>query len=137
MSDFAEDLARKAITLGHFTALGTDAFVGSKAVIPKGAGPYGHFIDTPGAGTVERHDRVGDPYVMAMAQVIVRGRNAAECRVKAGQLFAAFVGLRNVVLVPGNSTYLWCRPRQFPFDLQTDEPGRARIVFNIEGMKTL
>lgn len=137
MSDFAEDLARKAIAEGVLTALGTNAFLGSRAVIPRGSGLYVSFIETGGAGTVERHDRVGAPYIMASAQVVVRGNDAAACRAMAGQLFAAFVGIRNQALVVGGSYYLWLRPKQIPFDLQTDEAGRGRAVFNIDGMKTL
>lgn len=115
---------------------GVDLFVGSKAVIPAGDGPFVSLIETGGSAPEGTHNLVDVPaYVRPSAQVVCRGTDYLTVRSKAQDVYLAFYGVMNQVV---NGTY-WrsIDIKQEPFDLNVDEKGRARVVFNIDCVKRL
>lgn len=123
----SDDLVVKYITLGLLTSLGTDAMIGSKAVIPKGAGPYTVFVDTGGAGPILAHDySLRRPEV----QVSVRASLASTARAKAVALRDAVGdGWFNVTI--NGVFYEKIVAVQEVMDLQQDGQGRPKFGFNL------
>lgn len=74
-----EELADKIVDAGLGT-LGTDLFIGPKATIPTGDGPYIFIIDTGGTAPTETHD--GSRYERLSAQVTVRAKSYATARTR-------------------------------------------------------
>lgn len=79
--------------LGTF---GTDLFVGAKAPIPTGNGPYTTVLNTGGGDLVETQD--GQKYERLTAQVVVRAKDYDSGRARARAIRAALDGQRDVTV---------------------------------------
>lgn len=131
---FTDDIVT-VLSAASLGAVGTDIFIGARAAIPAGDGPYLSLIETGGTAPMERHDHVGTPYQQPSMQLVARAKGATVARIRARAAYNALVGIRNQTI--NGTTYLWIRPVQEPFDLGIDETGRrSRFVFNIQVLKT-
>lgn len=74
-----EELADKIVDAGLGT-LNTDLFIGPKANIPTGDGPYTFLIDTGGTAPMETHD--GSRYERLSVQVTVRATSYKTARTR-------------------------------------------------------
>jgi len=112
----------------------TDIFVGAKAALPEGPGPFITIKETPGSPPEGTHNSTDIPaYVRPSAQIMARGEEYTAARLLAQQAYDALFPIRNQFI---NGT--WWRQvtmKQEPFDLAEDEKGRPRIVFNIDVVK--
>ena len=141
MNSFGEDVVAKIIAAGKGVAVGTDIFTSTRASIPSNgssaAGPFTSVLDTGGPEPVRRHNRVTNPYQRSTLQIVVRATSAVVAKAKARELFALFVGIRNMKLTTGGPFYLEITPTQSePFDMDLDEIGRSRFGFNLRALKT-
>jgi hypothetical protein len=82
---------------GSLAALGTDAFIGRKAVIPAGAGPYVSIVDTGGRTPDRTHNQ--DIAERLSFQIVVRGLSHTAARDRALAIWRRLDGLRNVTIV--------------------------------------
>lgn len=113
---------------------GTSIFLGAKAVIPAGAGPYLTLVDTGGSGSVKTHNN--SSIERPTAQLCARATDYATAKAFLIAALAALggqSGLFNVLL--GTTWYLSITARQNPTDIGLDEAGRAMLVVNIDAEK--
>lgn len=115
---------------------GTDLFIGAKAVIPLGDGPYISIAETGGAGEEGTHNLSPDTpaYVRPTAQIVCRAKAYLTARAKAEECWLALNFVNQFV---NGTWYRTMSPRQEPFELPVDDKNRARSVFNIECVKRL
>jgi hypothetical protein len=73
-----------------------NTFIGPKAVIPTGAGPYVSILDTGGAAPFETHN--GDKQEQLSAQLIIRGGSYYAARDLAIACWRALDGVRNTTV---------------------------------------
>lgn len=123
---FREDVATKILVGGLATGLGTDLFLGSGAIIPKGSGPYITLTESGGTARLRSHSSA---YPRPSLQIVVRAQEASVARNKAVAIHAAVGELFNTTL--GDTFYLSVTAVQEVMDMQKDESGRARFGFNL------
>lgn len=99
VNQFEEEMAARMISEGAATAIGTDIFIGRKAEIPIGDGPYISITDTGGARP-ERAHNTGIKYERLSFQVVVRAKNYVAARTRALAVWRALDGLRNITVAP-------------------------------------
>ena len=113
---------------------GSSIFLGSKALIPLGDGPYLSLVETGGTGAVRSHN--GTPVTRPSAQVLCRAKAINVARAKLKEAFDALggaQGLHNVTL--GTTFYQSLVPRQEPTDIGLDVQARPMVVFNVDAEK--
>ena len=126
---FAEDLIY-LFERGNIGVYGRTLFKGSKARIPAGPGPFTSVIETGGSKAEGTHNDGPQAYIHPSAQLVFRAEEYDVARAKARDAYSLLSGVMNQFV---NGT--WWRDVtivQEPFDLQEDEVGRARVVFNID-----
>lgn len=132
---FSDDLVVLISGAGLGT-LGSSLFVGTKATIPTGDGPFTSVIETGGTGPEGTHNSVTKPaYVRPSAQIVARAKKHDDARNRAQSLYLLLYPIRNQFV---NGT--WWRSvtvAQEPFDLGVDDAGRIRFAFNINVIKRL
>lgn len=135
VSSFADDLVyllEHALNVQY----GVSLFLGTKAVIPNGNGPFVSIIPTAGLGDEGTHNasRDGIAYERPSAQIVFRSEsflvawNAAQ---------AGYAALNFVDTMVNGTWWRLCKPKQEPFDLGVDDKGKARVVFNLDTVKRL
>jgi hypothetical protein len=114
---------------------GTNIFIGAKAVIPTGEGPYLSLIDTGGSGSAKTQTDTATE--RPSLQMVTRAATTAAAR---SMLIAAYLalggpnGLYNVTL--GGVFYVSITARQsVPTDIGTDASGRAMLSMNFDAEK--
>ena len=130
---FLDEIAARLVAQG-VGVLGTDIFLGSKAAIPSGEGPYISLTETGGTGSRRTHN--GIPVGQPTAQILVRAMKYNVARTKLKAVWDALggdKGLHNVTL--SGTFYQSVTPRQQPTDIGLDGLARPMIVFNIEAQK--
>lgn len=130
---FLDEVAARLASLGVGT-VGSDIFLGSKAVIPTGDGPYLSLIETGGTGSRRTHN--GTPVAKPTAQILSRAKSYTVARTKLKAAWDALggdKGLHNVTL--GSTFYQSITPRQQFGDIGLDGSARPMIVFNIDAEK--
>lgn len=128
-----DEIAARLVAQGVGT-VGSNIFLGSKAVIPAGDGPYISLTETGGMFSIRTHN--GTPVAQPTAQILCRAENYMTCRTKLKAAFDALggdKGLHNITL--SGTFYQSLIPRQQLTDIGLDGKGRVMIVFNIEAMK--
>lgn len=133
---FLQDLIYILEHAGIGLTYGTNVFVGSRAILPTGDGPFVVLIETGGSAPEGTHNLTDVPaYVQPSAQVVCHALDYLIARDKAQEIYEAFYAIMNQLV---NGTF-WrsISPKQEPFDLGLDDAGRARVVFNIECVKRL
>lgn len=130
---FLEEIAARLVAQG-VGILGTDIFLGSKAVIPPGAGPYISIKETGGTGSRRTHN--GTAVAQPSAQILARATSYSVARAKLKLAFDALggdKGLHNVTL--SGTFYQSVTPIQQPTDIGLDDITRPMLVFNIDAQK--
>lgn len=93
---FEEDIAERILAPLNLATLGVDTFIGRRAVIPKGAGPYVSIIDTGGRTPDRTHNQ--DIAERLSFQIVVRGASHVTARSRALAIWRALDGIRNTVV---------------------------------------
>lgn len=132
---FVDDL----ITILEEANVGTRAvsiFVGAKASLPDGPGPFITIIQTGGAPPVGTHNMTTLPaYVRPSAQIMARGEDAEAVENMAQAAYNALFPIRNRFV--NGTWYVQITMKQSLMDLGEDDPARSRIAFNIDVEKRL
>lgn len=109
---------------------GTSLFLGSKAVIPDGNGPYISLIETGGSGPTRIHNQGAGNTQRPTVQVVVRAKSYLDARTKAKAAYLALDGVFETDLT--GVRYHSITARQEPTDIGLDAKERPMIVFNID-----
>lgn len=99
VDQFEEEMAARLISEGAATAINTDIFIGRKAEIPIGNGPYISINDTGGARP-ERAHNAGIKYERLSFQIVVRAKDYVDARTRALAVWRALDGVRNTTVTP-------------------------------------
>lgn len=126
---FADEIAARLVTAG-IGVLGTTLFIGSKAVLPAGAGPLTTIVETGGSGSTYVQNQAAAATKRPTAQVTCRATSYAAARTKAAAALAALDGVWNTTL--SGTFYLKVTARQQPTDIGLDDAGRVILAFNID-----
>ena len=132
---FLDEIKDRLVAQGVGT-FGSDIFLGSKAVIPSGDGPFLSLTETGGSGATRTHN--GSPVSRPSAQILARAKSYVAARTKLKSAYDALggaKGLHNVTL--SGTFYQSVVPRQEPTDIGLDDDDRPMIVFNIEVQKAV
>jgi hypothetical protein len=131
---FLDEIAAYLATQG-VGIVGSSIFLGSKAVIPSGSGPYMSLTETGGTAPTRIHNVPGAHTQRPTAQIMARGTSYKTTRAMIKAAYDALDGKFNTTI--GGTFYQKITARQEPTDLGLDEDGsRVTIVFNIEVEKT-
>jgi hypothetical protein len=125
---FLDEIAAKLVTASVGT-VGSNIFLGSKAIIPVGNGPYLSLVETGGSAPTRIQNVATAHTQRPTAQVSVRAKSYQAARTML-QAYVALVGTFNTTL--SGTFYQSITARQEPTDVGLDDAGRAMIVFNIE-----
>jgi hypothetical protein len=129
---FLDEIKDRLVALGVGT-YGSNIFLGSKAIIPTGVGPYLSVIETGGSAPTRIHNVPGAHTQRPTAQVLVRGSNYLTARTMAKAAYAALDGIFNTTL--SGVFYQKVTARQEPTDIGLDGENRVMISFNIDAEK--
>lgn len=129
---FLDEIAAKLVA-DAVGVVGSSIFLGSKAVIPTGAGPYLSLVETGGTGPKRVQDSRRSTR-RPTAQVLSRATNYQVARAMIEAAYLSLDGLFNVSL--SGTFYQSVTARQEPTDIGLDDAGRARIAFNIDAQKS-
>jgi hypothetical protein len=128
-----DDLASKLVVDGICT-LGGDLFLGSKAVIPSGDGPYTSLNEVGGVAPTRVQNKAAANTKRPTVQVLVRAKLYNIARDKVAQVYASLDGVFNTTL--NGVFYVKVTARQEPTDMGVDATGnRVQLVFNLEAEK--
>lgn len=128
---FAYEIRDRLVTQG-MGVYGTNIFIGSKAVIPSGNGPYLTLVETGGSGSAKTQNSTATE--RPTLQIVARASTSAAARTMLAAAYAALGGangLYNVTL--GSAYYLGITSRQStPADIELDEAARAMFSMNFD-----
>jgi hypothetical protein len=131
---FIEEIRDRLVAQG-VGVYSSDIFIGAKASIPGGDGPYLSLTETGGTGSMRSHN--GTATARPTLQILARAKTMQAAKNKLKLAFDALggdKGLHNVTL--SGTFYQSVTPRQQPTDLgMLDGNGRPMIAFNIEAEK--
>jgi hypothetical protein len=130
---FASEIAARMAAQG-VGILGQTLFIGSKANIPVGIGPYVWIIETGGTSPARTHNNTATQ--RPTAQITVRAKDYYAARLKAVAAYDALGGANGLWNIRLSSVfYLSLTTRQEPTDIGLDDNERQQFVFNIDGEK--
>jgi hypothetical protein len=129
---FLEEVAGRLVSQSVGT-LGSNIFLGSKAVIPPGDGPYLVLIETGGSAPTRVQNKASANTQRPTAQISVRAKTTPVARAMAKAAYDALDGVFNTTL--SSTFYQSITARQEPTDMGLDAVARPVIVFNIEAEK--
>lgn len=131
---FLDDIAARLVSQGVGT-IGSSIFLGSRAAIPAGDGPYISLTETGGTAPTRIQNQASVATQRPSAQVLTRAKNYVTARAKAKAAYDALDGIFNTTL--NGTFYVSVTARQEPTDIGLDDagPGRPMIVFNIDAEK--
>ena len=128
---FDLEVRSKLIADGLITT--TDFFIGPKATVPAGDGPFTTFTETGGSGNELTQNSV-EGYEHPSAQIIVTASTRSVARAKAAAIRTSLLSVRNILL--GSIWYREITADQQVFDFPLDATaGRPRSGFNISAIK--
>lgn len=130
---FLDEIAARLVAQG-VGVIGSSIFLGSKAVIPAGDGPYISLTESGGSGPTRIHNKAGANTQRPTAQIAVRARSYLVARSKAKEAYLALDGVWNTAL-SGGVFYQKITARQEPTDIGLDDEKRPMIAFNIDAEK--
>jgi minor capsid protein len=113
--------------------LGTNIFLGSRAVIPTGSGPFLSLIETGGTEATRVHNIAGPSTQRPTAQLLVRAGSYQAARTMSKAAYTVLNGVWNTTL--SGTFYQKITARQEPTDIGLDGSGRVMVVFNIDAQK--
>ena len=129
---FLDELAARLVAQGVGT-VGSNIFLGSRAIIPPGPGPYLSLRETGGTGPTRIHNRNGAHTQRPTAHVLVRAATYPAARKMAQDAYTALDGVFNTTLI--NTFYQSITARQELTDLGLDADTRVMISFNVDAEK--
>lgn len=129
---FLDEIAARLVAQGVGT-VGSNIFLGSKAAIPVGDGPYLSLIETGGSGPTRVQNTPGAKTQRPTAQIVARAKSYLVARTMAKAAYLALDGVFNTTL--SGIFYQKITARQEPTDIGLDAQGRPMIVFNIDAEK--
>ena len=130
---FPAEIATRLVAQGVGT-LGTTIFIGSKANIPPGDGPFLSLIETGGTGPARTQNNTATQ--RPSMQIVVRGKSAVATRTMsrlAWHELGNVNGLWGIKLT--DVMYVSITARQEPTDIGLDALGRIMFSFNIDAEK--
>jgi len=130
---FLDEIAAKLAAAGVGT-VGGNIFLGSRAVVPDGDGPYITLLETGGSSPTRIQNQTAANTQRPTAQIVVRAKSYATARSKSKEAYLALDGLFNTIL--SGTYYQSVTARQEPTDIGLDDLQRPRIVFNIDAEKS-
>lgn len=130
---FLDEIAAKLVSAG-VGVIGSSIFLGTRADIPPGNGPYLSLVETGGFGPTRIHNEDAASTQQPTAQIMVRARTYLTARAMSKAAYLALDGTFNTTL--SGTFYLRIAARQEPTDIGLEEgTNRARVAFNIEAEK--
>jgi hypothetical protein len=129
---FLDEIKDRLVAQGVGT-YGSNIFLGSRAVIPEGDGPYISLTETGGTAPTRIHNVPGAHTQRPTAQVLVRASSYLVARTKAKAAYAALDGVFNTTI--SGVFYQKITARQEPTDIGLDGENRVMVAFNIEAEK--
>jgi len=129
---FLDEIAARLVSQS-VGVTGSNIFLGSKAVIPTGSGPFLSLIETGGTGATRVHNIAGPSTQRPTAQVLVRAGSYQAARTMSKAAYDALNGVWNTTL--SGTFYQKITARQEPTDIGLDGSGRVMVVFNIDAQK--
>lgn len=130
MSAFLDDVGARLVAQG-VGVLGSNIFLGSRAVVPSGAGPYLTVSETGGVAPTRIQGRTTPGTRRPTAQVLALATTYQAARAMIEAAYAALDGVYNTTI--GTTFYQRIAARQEPTDMGADATGnRVQLVFNIE-----
>ena len=125
---FLDEIAARLVAQGVGT-VGSNIFLGSKAVIPVGAGPYLTLTETGGSAPTRVHNEAPAHTQRPTAQIAVRAQSYLVARTMAKAAYLALDGVFNTTI--SSVFYQSITARQEPTDIGLDAEKRPMVVFNI------
>lgn len=126
---FLDEIAARLVAAGIGT-IGSSIFLGSKAIIPPGAGPFISLTETGGSAPTRIHNKPTPNTQRPTAQILVRATSYLVARTKSKDAYAALDGTYNTSIA--GVLYHSITARQEPTDIGLDDVGRPMVVFNID-----
>ncbi len=126
---FLDEISARLVAQG-VGIVGSNIFLGSKAVIPDGDGPYLSLTETGGSAPTRIHNRSVANTRRPTAQILVRAKSYLVARTMAASAYGALDGVFNTML--SGVFYQSITARQEPTDIGLDALKRPMIVFNID-----
>ena len=124
-----DEIAARLVS-SNVGVIGSNIFLGSKASIPSGSGPYLSLVETGGTAPTRIQNKASANTQRPTAQVAVRALSYSVARTMCKQAYDALDGIFNTTL--SGTFYHRVTARQEPTDIGLDANGRPVIVFNIE-----
>lgn len=110
--------------------VGSSIFLGSRAKIPVGVGPYISLTETGGTSPTRVHNLRTANTQRPTVQVLVRAQSYLIARTKAKAAYDVLDGVYETTLT--GVRYHSITARQEPTDIGLDDQERAMISFNVE-----
>lgn len=129
---FVDEIVARLVAQSVGT-VGSNIFMGSKAVIPSGDGPYLTVTETGGSAPMRIHNEAIAHVQLPTAQIAVRAKSYSVARAMIKAAYLALDGVFNTTL--SGVFYQSITARQEPTDIGLDALSRPMIVFNIECVK--
>jgi len=130
---FLDEIAARLVSQSVGT-LGSNIFLGSRAAIPSGDGPYLSLTETGGSAPSRIHNVATSNTQRPTAQILVRAKKYNIARPMADAAYRALDGIYNTTL--SGTFYQSVVARQEPGDIGLDSLERVMITFNIEAEKS-
>jgi hypothetical protein len=129
---FLDEIKDRLVAQG-VGVFGSSIFLGSKAAIPSGDGPYISLTETGGTAPTRIHNQTGANTQRPTAQILVRAKSYLTARTKAKEAYLALDGVYNTTIT--GVLYYKITARQEPTDIGLDDHERPMISFNIDAEK--
>lgn len=129
---FLDEIAARLVAQS-VGVIGSNIFLGSKAVIPVGDGPYLSLTETGGSGPTRVHNHASANTQRPTAQIAVRAKSYVVARTMAKAAYLALDGVFNTTI--SGVLYHSITARQEPTDVGLDVKERVLITFNIDAEK--
>jgi hypothetical protein len=129
---FLDEIAARLVAQS-VGVIGSNIFLGSKAVIPVGDGPYLSLTETGGSGPTRVHNQTGANTQRPTAQIAVRAKSYVVARTMAKAAYLALDGVFNTTI--SGVLYHSITARQEPTDVGLDAKERVLITFSIDAEK--
>src|SRR5678816_1110621 len=126
---FLDEIAARLVAQSVGT-VGSNIFLGSKAIIPTGDGPYISLTETGGSAPTRIHNKATTNTQRPTAQILVRAKSYLAARTKAKEAYLALDGVYETTI--SGVRYHSITARQEPTDIGLDAQERPMLSFNIE-----
>jgi hypothetical protein len=126
---FADGLITRISAAGLGT-YGTNIFIGARAKVPLGPGPFITLVEEPGFDEEIVHN--GPGYLQPAGRFIVRAGDYDAAMIRAWAIYTVLRPVKNMFI--GTTWWRELHIRGVPFDLQPDEVQRPRIALKLDAV---